>query len=194
LKAAAEAEPYAALERALSALGVRWFLFGAQAAIVHGAVRFTEDIDVTVDGVAITDPSRLVQALEGEGLMLRITEDADTFVAQTRVLPMLHEASGTPVDVVLSGPGIEELFFEGVEQVHLGGVAVPVVAPEDLIVMKVLSGRPKDLEDVVAVLVAQEEIDATRIRSLLEMLESALDQSDLLPAFEAAWTRAARAR
>jgi predicted nucleotidyltransferase len=187
------ADPYAALGRAFAAAGARWFVFGAQAAILHGAVRFTEDIDVTVDAMHMSTPE-LVAHLEGEGLSLRVVEDVDTFVAQTRVLPMLHDASMTPVDVVLSGPGIEELFFERVIMLDVGGIAIPVAAAEDLVVMKVLAGRPKDLEDVVAVLSAQPALEVSRVRELLAMLERALDQSDLLPAFEAAFARACRAR
>lgn len=32
-----------------AALGVRWFLFGAQAAILYGVARLSADVDVTVD-------------------------------------------------------------------------------------------------------------------------------------------------
>ena len=43
------ADLLADLARGLRALGVRWFLFGAQAAILHGAARLSADVDVTVD-------------------------------------------------------------------------------------------------------------------------------------------------
>lgn len=185
-------EPYAALGRACVAAGVRWFVFGAQAAILHGAVRFTEDIDVTVDGTQLV-VGDLVAALEDEGFDLRVTHDVESFVAQTRVLPMVHRASQTPVDVVMSGPGIEELFFERVVTLDVEGVPVPVAAAEDLVVMKVLAGRPKDIEDVVAVLAAQPGMDRVQIRELLTLLQQALAQSDLLPAFDAAVARAERA-
>lgn len=54
---------------------------------------------------------------------------------------------------------------------------------------KVLAGRPKDLEDVQALL-ERTDIDRGEVRSLLGQLEEALAQSDLLPAFEAACRRA----
>jgi hypothetical protein len=61
--------------------------------------------------------------------------------------------------------------------------------------MKVLAGRPKDQEDVVAILTAQGSgLAVPRIRELLTLMEQALDQRDLLPAFEAALERARRAR
>ncbi len=187
------AEPYASLGRAFGAVGARWYVFGAQAAIMHGAVRFTEDIDVTVEGTQVATAT-LVAALEHEGLELRVTSGVEHFVAQTRVLPMVHLATMMPVDVVLSGPGIEELFFERAVTVEVEGVSIPVAAPEDVVVMKVLAGRPKDLEDAVAVLAAQlSKLDLSHIRELLILLERALGQSDLLPAFDAALERARRA-
>jgi len=42
------AELLADLAGALHGLGVSWFLFGAQTAILHGAARLTADVDVTV--------------------------------------------------------------------------------------------------------------------------------------------------
>jgi predicted nucleotidyltransferase len=76
----------------------------------------------------------------------------------------------------------------------LDGVDVPVVDVSDLIVMKVLAGRPKDVEDVVTLLRVQEaSVELTRVRRTLQMLESALAQSDLMPALDQALARA-RAR
>jgi hypothetical protein len=44
--------PLAELLRAAAAafdrLGAGWFVFGAQAAILHGAARLTADVDITV--------------------------------------------------------------------------------------------------------------------------------------------------
>jgi len=46
--ASSDVDVYRALSRGFSSLGVPWYVFGAQAAIIHGALRFTEDVDVTV--------------------------------------------------------------------------------------------------------------------------------------------------
>lgn len=183
-----DAEIYAALARCFAALGLRWYVFGAQAAIIHGAVRFTEDIDITVDpGEHPTE--QLVSALRSNGFTPRIEDDA--FVAQTRVLPVIHDGTGVPLDIVLAGPGIEELFFEGARSVSIGGTEVPVASAEDLVAMKILAGRAKDLDDCVAIMTARaERFDLGRTRRLLELLEEALDQSDLLPTFEQCRQRA----
>jgi hypothetical protein len=42
-------ETLRSLRASFDALGLRWYVFGAQAAILHGVARATADIDVTVD-------------------------------------------------------------------------------------------------------------------------------------------------
>lgn len=177
-----DAEIYRALLGALSKLGLRWYVFGAQAAIVHGATRFTEDIDISVD-LGNKPTGDLVSAFARAGFALRVP-DVDDFVGKTRVLPFLHSESGIPVDVVLIGPGIEELFLERARLVDIEGQEIPVASAEDVVIMKLLAGRPKDLEDVVAVLAAQNTMDVDLVRDTLKMLEQALGQSDLLPLLE----------
>ena len=73
------------------------------------------------------------------------------------------------------------------------GVSVPIVEVSDLVVMKVLADRPKDIEDVVTLLQIQAaSIDLARVRRTLQMLESALGQSDLIPALDRAIADARR--
>jgi hypothetical protein len=178
----ADTEIYAALTCAFGALGIRWYVFGAQAAILYGAVRFTEDVDVTVE-IANRSHHVLVDALKLQGFELRV--DDESFIEQTRVLPLFHRPTETPVDIVLAGPGIEELFLEGRVEIDVDGIMVPVARAEDIAVMKILSARTKDLEDVVAIIRTQgSSFDDNRVRWLLGLLEQALGQSDLLPIFE----------
>lgn len=187
----AVAEIAAAVGAACDEIGARWFLFGAQAAILRGVVRTTEDVDVTVDlGAERTET--LVDALARRGLVLRV-RDAAEFIAATRVLPLRHETTGTPVDVVLAGSVFEDGFFERMETVQIADTPIHVPSLEDLVVMKTLAGRPLDLEDVVALLVAHPGHDERTIRRRLEELGQALDMSDLVPQFETQRARARRA-
>lgn len=96
-----------------------------------------------------------------------------------------------PVDVVLAGPGLEDQFFDRVESRDVDGVPVRLASPEDIIVMKVLAGRPKDVDDVTAVVAAYAtRLDRAYIEATLSALEQGLGQSNLRPAFRAAIERA----
>ena len=165
--------------------GLRWYLFGAQAAIVWGSPRLSADVDVTVE----IDPAALndyIGTMREHGFDV-VFGDPD-FVARTRVIPFIHRASRMPLDVVLAGPGFEENFLQRAISVDVGGTIVPVISPEDLIVTKILAGRPKDIEDIRGVInERRESLDIERIRTVLRLLEQALTQSDLMPLFEREW-------
>ena len=62
------------------------------------------------------------------------------------MLPLVHERSGLALDLVLSGPGLEEVFLERAVHVDVSGASIPFISPEDLIVTKVLARR--DLQPV----------------------------------------------
>jgi hypothetical protein len=158
-------------------------LFGAQAVVAHGFPRMTGDVDVTVvpaDG----SPRALAAALVSAGLTLRVS-DLDDFVERTAVLPFLHEPTGLGLDVVLGASGLENDCIDRAVAVDIGDDTVPVIRVEDLVVLKILSGRPKDVEDVRSILRRRRlTLDFAQVRALLAQLEEALGQSDLLPALE----------
>ena len=183
-------ELFADLAAALDAARVPWYLFGAQAAIIHGAARLTADVDVTIQLPAAMSSGALVQALEERGFQRRIADPG--LIERSRVIPLVHVATALPLDVVIAGPGLEEQFFERAQTREIDGVPVRIASAEDVVVMKVLAGRPKDVEDVVVILAAQqEELDVGYVRHTLTLLEQALAQRDLLPVFEDALARAA---
>lgn len=185
------AELLAALAAVFRTFGLRWYVFGAQAAILHGAARLTADVDVTVE-LGPRPIADLVDALRTAGFAPRVS-DVAAFAERTRVIPLVHETTTIPVDVVVAGPGLEETFLAHAEDRAVGDVRVPVASAGDLVVMKVLAGRPKDLEDVVAVLRAnRDRIDVTAVRAMLATLELALGRADLVPAFDRAIADAKR--
>ena len=167
----------------LSRWGGRWFLFGAQAVNVWGSPRLTADVDVTVL-LTPRDPAAFVHDMDLSEFGLRV-DDVEDFVARTSVLPFVHRRTRMPLDVVLAGSGLEEQFADRARQVDVGGIEVPVLSPGDLLVAKILAGRPKDLEDAAGVLRARRgSLDLVLVRSLLGELEEALGQGDLLSALE----------
>jgi hypothetical protein len=178
-----------ALAAALASHGCRWYLFGAQAVVIWGRPRLTTDVDVTV-WLDTGSTGHLVTALRAAGFQLS-SVFSDEFVHTTRVLPLVYEASGMPLDIVLAGPGLEEQFLNRVLEVEMAGTVVPVISPEDLVVSKVLAGREKDVEDIRGILhMRAASMDLKYIRTTLAAIEEALGQSDLRPLFEKELLRA----
>jgi hypothetical protein len=161
----------------------RWYVFGAQAVIGYGVPRLSADVDVTL-ALDPDDPVRFAREMDAAGFELRVA-DPD-FVERTRVMPFVHRATGMPLDIVLAGSGLEDEFLQRAVTRHVGDTGVPVIEIGDLIVAKVLAGRPKDIEDARALWrLHGRRIDVTRIRHTLGLLEEALTQSDLRAAFDA---------
>jgi hypothetical protein len=161
----------------------RWCVFGAQAVIVHGVPRLSADVDVTL-ALVPSDPTRFAADMQEAGFSLRVTDPG--FVNRTGVMPFVHEQTGMPLDIVLAGSGLEDAFLARAVTIDLGGTRAPFIAPADLIIAKVLAGRPKDIEDAAALYrLHRPTLDLVEIRQTMGQLEAALGQSDLVSALEA---------
>ena len=161
----------------------RWYVFGAQAVTAYGVPRLSADVDVTL-ALRPDAPEPFARDMEAAGFALRVS-DPD-FVRRTRIMSFLHTATGMPLDIVLAGSGLEDEFLDRAKPTDVGGTVVPLIDLTDLIVAKVLAGRPKDLEDARGLWrVHAQQIDAARVRHTLELLEAALSQSDLVSSFDA---------
>ena len=159
-----------------------WYVFEAQAVIAYGVPRLSADVDVTLR-LSPDDPERFTADMHEAGFALRV-DDPD-FVRRTRVMPFVHLSTAMPVDVVLAASGLEDEFLDRARVVDLGGTSVPLIDPEDLIIAKVLAGRPKDVEDARSLWrIRGQRLDADRIHRTLRLLEEALSQSDLVSSFE----------
>ena len=178
----AAVELLAALSPVLARWG-RWYVFGAQAVTVYGVPRLSADVDVTL-ALHPDTPDRFARDMEAAGFALRVS-DPD-FVRRTRVIPFVHLATAMPLDVVLAGSGLEDEFLDRALLTDVGGTDVPLIDLGDLLIAKVLAGRPKDLDDAAGLWrLHAPKVDAERIRRTLRLLEEALGQSDLVSTFDA---------
>jgi hypothetical protein len=159
-----------------------WYLFGAQAVVFYGVPRLSADVDVTIR-LTPEAPDDFVRDMAAHGFAPRVDDPA--FIERTRVIPFVHGATGMPLDVVLAGSGLEDEFLSRARPMPVGDMTVPVLSIDDLVIAKILAGRPKDIDDVRALWrIHGATVDAERVRSVLAQLQEALDQSDLLRALE----------
>jgi len=143
------AELVSRVTRALDGLGIPFMLIGGQAVLLHGRVRLTEDIDITL-GVAPDRLPALLQLCQDLDLATLPT-DVSRFVRETFVLPVRDSASGIRVDFVFSTIPYERDAIARAERVEVGGTTVPFATAEDLILHKLFAGRAVDWEDAVSV-------------------------------------------
>lgn len=143
----------------------------------------TMDVDVTI----ALPPERvcpLVKVLIAKGFMSRV-DDLDAFFARSRVVPLVHRKTKMPLDLVVARDALELAFIDRARIVDVGGLKVPVITPEDLVVTKLFAGRPRDFEDVRSVLGALAgTIDLRYVRSLLGQIDEAENRAELIPTLE----------
>jgi hypothetical protein len=156
-------------------------VIGGQAVLLYGEPRLTRDIDVTL-GVG-TDRLNSVLALLGEIPLRPLPPDLEVFVGRTMVLPALHEASGVRVDLIFSFTPFEHEAIARARAVPLGGQQVRFASPEDVIILKIFAGRPRDLEDVAAIVRNQPELDRAYIRRWLEEFDAGSEKPEFLARF-----------
>jgi hypothetical protein len=141
----------------------------------HGSPRLTADVDVTLF-VSTELLAPLMRSLTRSGFLSRVDDPVD-FAERARVVPFVHRPTGLLLDLVLGGEGTEALFLERATILDLGGVRVPVIALEDLVVTKIVAGRPRDLEDVRSLLKHSPDLD--HVRRTLAIFEEDLERTDL---------------
>ncbi len=158
----------------LEARNIPYMVIGGQAVLLYGEPRLTKDIDITL-GVG---PDRLPEILEltGEWGWQVLVPSPDEFVRQTMVLPCLDPASSIRIDLVFSFSPYEQQALQRARRVRLGEAQVRFASVEDLLIHKIIAGRPRDLEDARVVLFKNPNADIEYIREWLRQYEESLGE------------------
>ncbi len=166
---------------------VRGTVIGGVAASLLGRPRFTRDVDVMV----LLDEERWADFLTAGkrfGFEPRLT-DALAFARSARVLLMRHESSGIDIDIAFGILPFEEEAIGRVTWVKIGDVRIPLPCPEDLIIMKAVAHRTRDLSDIEAILDTHPKLDTQRILQSVREFSSALEMPEIMSDMEALLSR-----
>jgi hypothetical protein len=147
----------AKLARLLDGAGIPYMVIGGQAVLLHGEPRLTRDIDLTL-GCDAGELGRILPITTATGLQ-PVTADTEGFVKKTNVLPLVDHSTGIRVDMIFSFTPYEAEAISRSTVVQLEGTGVHFAAVEDLIVHKLVAGRPRDLEDLRGVLARNPRVD-----------------------------------
>ncbi|MEW6247109.1 MAG: nucleotidyl transferase AbiEii/AbiGii toxin family protein [Nitrospirota bacterium] len=161
------------LALALDRARIPYMVIGGQAVLLYGEPRLTKDIDVTL-GLDVSHLADL-QAVAAD-LRLKVLVEAETFTRQTMVLPCEDPDSGIRVDFIFSNSPYEAVALKRAKSVAIGDAQVRFAALEDLVIHKVVAGRPRDLEDVARLLRKNPKVDRAEIERRLENFSTALHE------------------
>jgi hypothetical protein len=156
---------------ALDDAKIPYMVIGGQAVLLHGEPRLTRDIDITL-GIGAEKLDLLLQAVEATDLKTLV--DPPAFTTRTNVLPCEDPATGIRLDFIFSFLPYESHAIGHAQTVPMGNALVRFASPEDLIIHKMVAGRPRDLDDTKGVLLKNPDIDTKYIRRWLKEFSSAL--------------------
>ena len=162
----------------LKGLNVPFTFIGGIANAIIGDMRTTIDADLLI----------LVPDEELEAFILSLSQHARLrpqnpidFAMTTRIIPA-EFPDGFRVDFILAGLDFEkDVIKRSLEMPSGEGGRLQIATAEDLIIMKIISTRPKDREDVKGIVARQAgQLDLAYIHKWLKLFEQSLDRSDLI--------------
>ncbi len=166
-------------------LGTPYAVMGGIAVRLYGIPRPTHDIDFT----AAIDQDRLPEFYDAvRELGYTVPEQyAKGWIDRVAGMPVVKirlylQTHGIDVDLFLAESRFQQQLLARRRQDRIDDLAVWFVSPEDLILLKLLSHRPRDLADIGDVLFTQGQLDEVYLRKwaeelgVLERLEQVLEE------------------
>jgi len=181
LKLQKEIEPFRAtieaIQRLFAQFDNRGVIIGGIAVGFIGKPRFTEDVDALFL-LSTHDIPRFIEAAKAENIQPRIP-DAEEFASKNRILLLQHSPSEINIDISLGIlPFEEEMVERGVVQ-STSTLSIRLPTPEDLIIMKTIAHRPKDLEDIRTIVDKNPKLDIARIKQWVKQFAKVLEMPGL---------------
>jgi hypothetical protein len=152
-------------------------IIGGIAASFLGKPRTTLDIDALV----LMEQSQWENFLkEGDrfGFSPRLS-NALPFAFKNRVLLMRHSPSGVDIDISFGSLPFEEESLKRSRPIRIGSLTIPLPSPEDLVIMKAVAHRQKDMADIESLLEAHPKMDLKRVRKWVKDFADVLESPDI---------------
>ena len=165
---------------------IPYVVMGGLAVRVHALPRPTNDVDFTIM-LARERLPELFDAVEKIGLTVPETYKSGWVdeVAGMPIVKIRHyfEAGlGVDVDVFLAESEYQRVLIERRQPLEVDGFSCWLVTPEDLLLLKLIASRPRDLVDIQDILFTQGQLDEAYMRTwatrlgIADRLESILAQ------------------
>lgn len=170
-------ELMAKLSKALSEKEMPYMIIGGHAVILYGEPRFTRDIDITLGAGAerINDILEVVKKIN----LTALTDDINSFVQKTMVLPVIDNNTGIRVDFIFSFTPYEKEAINRAVKFKFNEIEVNFASMEDVLIHKIFAGRPRDIEDIKSIILKNRDgIDFNYINKWLKEFEETFPEGN----------------
>lgn len=122
-------------------------LIGGMAVAVRGYPRSTKDLDFLINSEEVFFRTEFAKTLKAKGYSVEVYKGdfTDPLRGMVRIL---GSNNGPLVDFILIHKKWQEDIIDSAEEVSIGGISVPIAKAEDLVILKLKAGSPRDLLDV----------------------------------------------
>jgi predicted nucleotidyltransferase len=169
--------PIQALQSILTQFNNRGVIIGGVAVSLLGTPRYTADLDAVFLLNLEDIPNFLAEATK-QGIEPRVS-DPISFARKNHILLMRHTASGIDIDISLGILPFEIEMVERSRMIEIGSINLRLPTPEDLIILKAVAHRTKDLADIQVIAASHPDLDKERVRYWVEQFGKALDMPEL---------------
>lgn len=155
---------------------IPYMLIGGMANMVWGKSRLTQDLDLSL----LCRNEKIPVFIEKLKRKFKILPaDPASFLKQTGVLPAVDN-NGIRIDFIFARLPYEENAIQRAKNVQFGKHPVKVCTVEDLIIYKIISKRPIDLEDIRWVINRQwYRLDRNYLDPLVNELSQLLERPEI---------------
>ena len=160
------------IAEALDQSGLPYMIIGGQAVLYYGEPRFTKDIDIALG--ADTETLGKVLSLTAKLELNFLVKEVEDFVKKTMVLPTQDRSTGIRVDFIFSRSLYERQAIDRARNARFGAVSVKIASLEDVVIHKIVAGRPRDMEDVKNMLLKNPDYDKGYITHWLSIFDESL--------------------
>jgi hypothetical protein len=166
-----------ALQRLIDRFDKQGIIIGGAAVCLMGQPRMTADVDAVLL-LSIDELPQLLKAAREVGLVPRI-KDVKEFARRNRVVLLRHQASGTDVDISLGALPVEIEAVQRSRILRTGNLRLRLPTVEDLIILKAVAHRPKDLLDIRTLVEIHPDLDRGRIEHWVRQFADLLETPEL---------------
>lgn len=166
------------LIKCLSEQKIKYIILGGIAVSIYGEPRLTADIDVNI----IFDKRKISEFFKGAKKhgFYPAFPDTENIAKETGVIPVNFIKGKTigKFDIIIAENMLEYTAIERGRIKKIGPIRVRLISPEDLIIHKIASSRPRDIEDVNGILIRQKgRLDINYIQRWLKKIDKANKKS-----------------
>jgi predicted nucleotidyltransferase len=184
-----ELEPPEDLFPILSSL-TRWFgdqkveyaIIGGVAIGLVSQPRVTHDVDAVL-WLDLDLANDFVESGKPFGFEPRIPNPVE-FARNSRVLLLHHQKSNIGIDLSLGVLPFEREMLDRSREMRVRELGLRVATPEDLVILKAVAHRTRDLIDIDNLLNVHRDLDFTRIRYWVRQFADVLESPELVSNLE----------